>query len=148
MYDEYNRQTEPAGGDSQAQMLERIRTAIGGEYNAIACYEVLMNQAENEKERHQIAEIREDEIRHYQIFSSVYQQLTGETFRPQQTERCPDTYREGLRHAVEDEQNTVDFYLESGDLSPNPQVQSLFYRISRDEQQHAVWFLYFFSLIR
>ncbi|WP_100488023.1 ferritin family protein [Sporolactobacillus pectinivorans] len=131
-----------------SQLIERLRTAITGEYNAITCYEVLMNQARTGHERQQIGEIRGDEMHHYQVFSALYQQLTGETYQPHQTGTCPNTYLEGLRHAIEDEQNTVDFYLESGDMAPNEQIKSIFYRIAKDEQQHAVWFLYFYSLSR
>lgn len=138
------RQTpEPA---SDVQITERLGTAITGEYNAIHCYEMLINEARTEMEKRQIAEIRNDEIRHYQIFSSLYQQLTGRTFPAHQTVMCPNTYPEGLRHAIEDEQNAVDFYLETADEAQNPQVKSTFDRIARDEQQHAVWFLYFYTL--
>ncbi|WP_010631161.1 ferritin family protein [Sporolactobacillus vineae] len=139
------RSAEPGGNDT---LIERIKAAISGEYNAVNCYQVLMNQARTAHERRQIGEIRDDEMRHYQALSTLYQQLTGQTFQPQQTEQCPSTYMEGLRHAIEDEQNTVDFYLETGDMAADPQIRSLFYRIAKDEQNHAVWFLYFYTLSR
>lgn len=129
-------------------LIERIKEAITGEYNAITCYEVLMNQARTAHERQRIGEIRNDEMHHFQVFSSLYQQLTGQTFQPHQTEQCPSTYMEGLRHAIEDEQNTVDFYLETGDMATDPQIKSIFYRFAKDEQHHAVWFLYFYTLSR
>ncbi|TGA97027.1 rubrerythrin family protein [Sporolactobacillus shoreae] len=138
----------PADPGMNGQLIERLRTAITGEYNAIHCYEVLMNQARTDHERRRISEIRGDEMHHFQVFSSLYQQMTGETYQPQQTEACPNTYMEGLRHAIEDEQNTVDFYMETGDMATNEQIKSIFYRIAKDEQNHAVWFLYFYALSR
>ncbi|MDD9148718.1 MULTISPECIES: ferritin-like domain-containing protein [unclassified Sporolactobacillus] len=138
------RQTAEQGADGT--QIERIARSISGEYQAVHCYEILMNEAKSEREKRQIAEIRNDEIRHYRIFSSLYLQLTGQAYTVHQTEMCPNTYPEGLRHAIEDEQNTVDFYLESGDKAQNPQVRSIYYRIAKDEQQHAVWFLYFYTL--
>ncbi|WP_353947821.1 ferritin-like domain-containing protein [Sporolactobacillus sp. Y61] len=71
--------------ESDEQSPDRLRSAITGEWNAMACYEILMNQTMNERERQQIAEIRRDEMHHFQVFSSLYSQLTGETFRPQLT---------------------------------------------------------------
>lgn len=138
----------PADSGGNETLMERIQTAITGEYNAITCYQVLMNQAHTEHERQQIGEIREDEMHHFQVLSSLYQQLTGQTFQPQLTEQCPSTYMEGLRHAIEDEQNTVDFYLETGDMATDPQIRAIFYRFAKDEQHHAVWFLYFYTLNR
>lgn len=138
------RQTPEQSADGQ--MIERLGTSITSEYNAIHCYEVLMNEARTETEKRQIAEIRNDEVRHYHTFSALYHQLTGRTYSAHQTEMCPNTYPEGLRHAIESEQNAVDFYLESGDEAHNPHVRSVYYRIAKDEQQHAVWFLYFYTL--
>ncbi|RYL88866.1 ferritin-like domain-containing protein [Sporolactobacillus sp. THM7-4] len=138
-----DRQINPG---TERRTIEAIEQAIDGEYSAIACYEILFNMAVSDKEKKQIAEIRNDEIHHYQMFSSLYQQLTGRTHAPQITGRCPETYREGLQHAIEDEQKTVDFYMETADRAQNRRVRSLFYRAATDEQQHAVWFLYFYTL--
>jgi rubrerythrin len=45
----------------------------------------------------------------------------------------------------QDEQRTVDFYLEIADETTNQQVKETFRRAAADEQNHAVWFLYYFS---
>ncbi|MGY3415598.1 rubrerythrin [Bacillus mycoides] len=45
----------------------------------------------------------------------------------------------------QDEQRTVDFYLEIADKTTNQQVKETFRRAAADEQNHAVWFLYYFS---
>jgi rubrerythrin len=51
----------------------------------------------------------------------------------------------GLEFAIQDEQRTVDFYLEIADEATNQQVKEIFRRTAADEQNHAVWFLYYFS---
>ncbi|MDH6672512.1 rubrerythrin [Paenibacillus sp. LBL] len=126
-----------------AAIIADLQKAINGEYSAIHCYEHLAQVAPNEKVRNQILEIRNDEIKHYHTFSNLYTTLTGRQPEPQLNETCPREYREGIEFAFKDEQNTVDYYLEVSDRTTDPVVKEAFKRAAADEQQHAVWFLYF-----
>ena len=126
-------------------LIQEVEQAINGEYNAMDCYTRLANLASSKKEREQILEIREDEVRHYQQFVQLYHRLTGRPPQPKITEECPNSYVNGLKFAIEDEQKSVDFYMEIADKATDPMVQSAFRRAAVDEQNHAVWFLYFFS---
>lgn len=101
--------------------------------------------ASNKNEREQILEIRQDEIKHFQQFEQIYFSLTGERPHPKITEECPNNYLNGLESALQDEQKTVDFYLNISDEAPNQFIRETFRRVVSDEQNHAVWFLYFFS---
>ncbi|WP_040952243.1 ferritin-like domain-containing protein [Gorillibacterium massiliense] len=123
-----------------------IGKAVNGEYSAIACYEQLAKMAPNEEERKRISEIRSDEMRHLRVFSQIYASLTGRLPVPQITESCPTDYKAGLRFAFNDEQNTVDFYLDLADRAPEASMKESIRRIAADEQNHAVWFLSFMSL--
>ena len=69
-----NNQEENRQQDTLIRSLEK---AINGEYSAIQCYEKLAKMAPNQKERKQILEIREDEMKHFQVFSQLYINLTG-----------------------------------------------------------------------
>ncbi|SFJ26228.1 Rubrerythrin [Thermoflavimicrobium dichotomicum] len=89
-------------------------------------------------------EIYEDEVRHYRIFSKIYTRLTGRQPSPAITEPCPKNYKEGLKIAFKDEQETVDFYLDIADRAKDKYIQHIFRRAAADEQNHAVWFLYFY----
>ncbi|HET7615554.1 MAG TPA: ferritin-like domain-containing protein [Bacillales bacterium] len=109
------------------------------------CYEQLAKRAGNDKERERIQEIRQDEIHHYRTFAQIFMQLTGRQPSPQITEECPKGYCQGLAFAVEDEQKTVDFYNEIADRARDPHIHSSFARAALDEQNHAVWFLYFYT---
>jgi rubrerythrin len=127
------------------KLVNDIERAINGEYSAIKCYANLANLALAEKERKQILEIRQDEIRHFQQFAQIYTNLTGQQPQPKIIEECPDTYLEGLEFALQDEQKTVDFYLDIASETSNQYVKETFRRAAADEQNHAVWFLYFFA---
>lgn len=124
--------------------IDQIAKALAGEYNAIQCYEHMANLAKNEEEKKQIMEIRNDEINHYQTFAAIYQSLSGMQYSPKQTEKCPGDYIRALTAAFKDEQETVDFYLDIAENASSPYIRKQFKRASADEQNHAVWFLYYF----
>ncbi|MGG0301245.1 ferritin-like domain-containing protein [Bacillus albus] len=126
------------------KLIRDIEKAINGEFSAISCYAKLANMAPNAMERNQILEIRNDEIKHFHQFVQIYTNLTGQQLKPQITEECPNTYLQGLEFAIQDEQKTVDFYLEIADETSDAQLKELLRRIAADEQNHAVWFLYYF----
>lgn len=99
---------------------------------------------ENTQEvRDRILEIREDERRHLDEFSRIYTHLTGRRPIPQLTEECPDIYQIGVEAAFKDEQKTVDFYMDIADKAQDMSIKETFRRAAVDEQNHAVWFLYF-----
>ncbi|MGE7781185.1 ferritin-like domain-containing protein [Peribacillus sp. NPDC097264] len=127
----------------QQDLIHKLEQTINGEYSAILCYEKLARMAPNETERKQILEIREDEMKHFQVFSQIYINLTGYQPTPKVTETCPDSYKAGLEFALVDEQKTVDFYLETADGAADRSVRKAFRRAAADEQNHAVWFLYY-----
>lgn len=128
-----------------SDLIHDIAKAINGEYSAIACYEHLARIAPTEEERKQILEIRQDEMRHFHVFSQIYTTLTGRQPSPQISEGCPSEYRAGIRFAFKDEQETVDFYHKIADKAKDPFIKEQFQRAAADEQNHAVWFLYFLT---
>ena len=112
---------------------------------AIHCYEKLAKQTSNADIKNRILEIRNDEIRHYHMFSQIYVTLTGKQPSPQLTEPCPDNFKSGLLASFKDEQETVDFYHQVARKTDNPMIKEAFTQASADEQNHAVWFLYFMN---
>ncbi|HWO96506.1 MAG TPA: ferritin-like domain-containing protein [Bacillus sp. (in: firmicutes)] len=138
VYDYYNltRQTNKLAAD--------IEKAINGEYSAIKCYARLAKMAPTEEIKKQILEIRQDEMNHFQTFGQIYMDLTGRQPKPKVTEECPNQYIDALEFALRDEQKTVDFYLEMADEATNQSIKEAFRRAAADEQNHAVWFLYYF----
>lgn len=127
------------------EILNDLSKAINGECHAIYCYELLANQAPNSWVKNRILEIRNDEIRHYQTFAQIYSSLTGNQPSPQITQPCPNDYKSGVQAAFVDEQETVDFYHEIARRYNNENIRNAFTHASADEQNHAVWFLYFMN---
>jgi rubrerythrin len=127
------------------EIINDISKAINGEFHAIYCYEILANQAPNIELKNRILEIRNDEIRHYSMFAQIYISLTGNQPTPQITKQCPKDYKSGVLAAFIDEQETVDFYHEIARKYNNVVIRDAFTQASADEQNHAVWYLYFMN---
>jgi rubrerythrin len=138
----YNHHFRP---NSDISLVNDIAKAINGQFSAIACYERLAHLAPNQDIRKKILEIRQDEIRHFQTFSQIFTLLSGKQPKPQIVEGCPSDYKAGLHFAFKDEQETVDFYLDISEKANDPLIRAQFKRASADEQNHAVWFLYFMT---
>ncbi|GER65862.1 hypothetical protein BpJC7_12570 [Weizmannia acidilactici] len=153
-YDPYDyeigyRNVQPgAGNPQQAVFLANLIRAINGEYSAIACYEQIARRAPSPQFRDIIMEIRDDEIRHFQTFSGFYTNITGTRPQPKINEPCPPTYTGGLEFGVKDEQNTVDFYRKIANSVQDPVMKMAFEDAAKDEQHHAVWFLYLLMKVR
>lgn len=130
---------------NDTQLVADIQKAINGEYSAVMCYQKLADLSPDQTEREQILEIQQDERRHFETFSGIYMNLTGMQPSPQLIEECPDTYLEGLEFSFRDEQEAVDFYLDIADKAQDPYIKESFQRAAKDEQNHAVWFLFFFQ---
>jgi rubrerythrin len=127
-------------------LLAEIAKAVNGEYTAIACYEILSKVAPTEKERKRILEIQGDERRHFNTFTQIYTSLAGRPPQPKVQEKCPTEYVPGLHFAFQDEQNTVDFYhTVARQAVATPWISEPFRAAAADEQNHAVWFLYFLA---
>ncbi|MDX8343579.1 ferritin family protein [Rossellomorea sp. YZS02] len=124
-------------------LVDELQKAINGEYSAIACYKKLADLAPTEEERLRILEIRKDEKRHFKAFSAIYANLTGVEPSPILQEGCPDGYKRGLQFGFKDEQETVDFYHGIRDGVQDSYIKETFSRAAEDEQNHAVWFLYY-----
>ncbi|MCU5500056.1 rubrerythrin family protein [Bacillus wiedmannii] len=127
------------------ELVNDIEKAINAEYSAVACYEKLAKMAPTKDEKNKILEIQKDEKRHLEEFSKIYTNLTGRKPSYQIIEQCPDKYRAGIEFAFKDEQEAVDFYLDIADKAQDPIVKERFRRAAADEQNHAVWFLFFLS---
>ncbi|MDL4839667.1 ferritin family protein [Aquibacillus rhizosphaerae] len=128
---------------NEYQLIKDIQKAINAEFSAIACYENLAYMAPTNDVKQRIIEIQQDEKRHFEEFSNIYKQLTGQQPTYQIIEECPEYYKAGIEFAFKDEQKAVDFYLDIADQTKDSFIKDRFIRAAADEQNHAVWFMYF-----
>lgn len=126
---------------SDYALINDLTKAITGEYHAIQYYSDLIALAPDQNTKEVFTEIREDEVKHYYHFLQIYQQLTGSNPQIAAGPR-PENLEEGIKFAIRDEIETVDFYNTVADKAHNPMIRDAFRRAALDEQQHASWFTY------
>ncbi|UCZ53433.1 ferritin-like domain-containing protein [Bacillus shivajii] len=130
-------------GENQSALAKDMMKAINDEYSAIAFYRKLADMAHTDEARRQILEIRKNHVRHFDEFNRIYKNLTGRKPTPEVKEECPNTYRDGILAGFKNEQKTVNFYLDIADRTQDASIKEIFRRAAADEQNHAVWFLFF-----
>lgn len=130
---------------SNNKLILDLVKAINGEYNAIRFYEHLAQLAPNKEVKNRILEIRKDEMRHYQGFVYTYTYLTGQQPSPQINETLPQNFKSGILTAFKDEQEAVEFYHRVAREYNIPYISNQFSSNASDEQNHAVWFLFFIN---
>lgn len=94
------------------EALSLIEDAVKGETEDRLFYQYMISLAPSPQEKDIIAGIRDDEMKHYQLFRELYQQLTGSAIPSVQEaafER-PGSYCAGLKKAMMGEQNAVTRY--------------------------------------
>jgi rubrerythrin len=116
-----------------------IRKAINDEFKAISYYTKLAEMAPDNNARQAILGIRQDEIRHFNAFSQSYLSLTGGYPRINLVTPgdLPSNYRQGVRESIQDEAETVQFYLSIANRLSDPRAKRRFIRAAYDEQRHA-----------
>jgi rubrerythrin len=110
-------------------------------------YEWLIANAPSEEDRRIIAGIRDDEMRHYQMFRRLYTELTGqappevmqEPFMP------PGSYCEGLQQAVLGEQGAVQRYRQILYAMQSRVHINVVTDILTDELRHGILYNYLYS---
>lgn len=130
---------------SNNRLILDLNKAINGEYNAIRYYEQLAKLAPNEEVKNRILEIQKDEIRHYQGFVYTYTYLTAQQPTLQINETLPQNFKSSILTAFKDEQEAVEFYHRVAREYNIPYISNQFSSNASDEQNHAVWFLFFIN---
>lgn len=120
-----------------------LNKAITGEYEAIHVYKQLAEMAPSQAIKDQILEIRQDEIRHFETFSHIFTMLTCTNPVLPAKISYPQSFMEGVKASFKDEQETTDFYYQISRTYHDPVIQQAFSHAAADEQNHAVWFLFF-----
>lgn len=92
--------------------LALIRDALSGETKDKLFYSYLIGIAPSQEDKNIIAGIRDDEIKHYDLFRRIYFELVGQVLPKSKNEefKKPETYCQGLKQALLGELAAVERY--------------------------------------
>ena len=113
-------------------------------------YKRMMEMTDDPMVKKQIKFAYDDEGKHYKMFNHIYYKLTGRQVDipvPTNIEKY-DTLMEAVQSSIEGENEAVDLYREIFSLMTNKQMRDMVYEIITDEQEHAMRFIYLYSMLK
>jgi rubrerythrin len=138
-YDDQQYRQLSQGGTS-SPFVSAVLDAVKGEATAVDFYGRLAEAAPNEEMKADILSIRQDEHDHFQLFSWLYVQLTGNQPVFQITPVQFPSFSEGLRIAYHDELEDYETYRNLYLTHSDPTVRNILLRAFSDEIKHAIRF--------
>lgn len=138
-----------SGASRKDIVINALAEAIYTEKEAIALLNQLTVLAPTHKEHNQLTVMRQEENRHLHQFTTAYYELISHYPEVNDKGDCSILYRQGIQQLIEAKQNNVSFYLDVGDWlnKQDPILAQVFKRAAADEQQHAIWLVYFLTLL-
>lgn len=127
--------------------LKLIQEAVTGETEDRLFYQYMIENTPSEEDKEIIKGIRDDEISHFNLFRQVYYQLTGQTLPPPQdvTFEKPASYCEGIKKAIQGEQNAVKKYRRILFALQDRVQINILTEIITDELRHGTLYNYLYS---
>lgn len=129
------------------QAIELIRKSIGDERNDELFYDRLIEQAQTEKEKSIIQDIRDNEKKHNMILREVYYDFTGQMLQNnmnmmQENMQNNLSYTENLEKALFGELEAVNKYRKILSAMPQGKCYTLIMSIMTDELRHSAKYNY------
>lgn len=129
------------------QAIELIRKSIGDERNDELFYDRLIEQAQTEKEKSIIQDIRDNEKKHNMILREVYYDFTGQMLQNnmnmmQENMQNNLSYTENLEKALFGELEAVNKYRKILSAMPQGKYYTLIMSIMTDELRHSAKYNY------
>lgn len=121
------------------QSLKMIAEAVYGEKGDQVFYDYLISKAPTQQQKDIITWIRNDEVRHNQLFKNMYKSLTGqEVAIAQEAEFIPPaSYEEGITKAMLGELRAMERYRVIRQGLPSRYYRDIVFEILTDEMKHA-----------
>ena len=123
-----------------SEALELIKQAVEGETEDRLFYDYLIKNASSESDKEIIGGIRDNEIKHANMFRQIYYEHTGKTIPPNTNVNFqpPRTYCDGLKRALMGETNAVIKYRKILFAMMDRRHINMLTEIITDELRHGI----------
>ncbi|MBB4824750.1 rubrerythrin [Sporosarcina luteola] len=127
--------------------LQLMAEAVQGEREDQLFYDYLISKAPTAEQKEIITSIRNDEIRHNQLFRQMYQQLTGQEVSMGKEEEFipPVSYIEGIKKALFGELKAMEKYRIIRAGLPYREYRDVVFEILTDELKHATLYNFLYT---
>lgn len=132
-----------------AEFMENLEKALQDEAVAAKTYDRLAERAPGALDRKFFAELRDDERKHFELFSEIYRCLTGQEPSVCQPELPRmHSYQEELTKFLIDELDAVDMYREMFLSTYDGRIRDTIFIPLTDEMEHATRLTFLFAKTR
>jgi rubrerythrin len=121
------------------QSLKLIAEAVQGEKEDQIFYDYLIANAPTQEQKEIITTIRNDEIRHNQLFKKMYKDLTGKEVILEKEEEFvpPASFEQGIKKAILGEMKAMEKYRVIRQGLPHRYHRDIVFSILTDELKHG-----------
>ena len=121
------------------QSLKLIAEAVQGEKEDQIFYDYLIANAPTQEQKEIISTIRNDEIRHNQLYKKMYKELTGQEVQLAEEEEFepPASFEQGIRKAILGEMKAMEKYRIIRQGLPHRFYRDIVFEILTDELKHG-----------
>ncbi len=131
------------------KLLDMIKEAMKDERHDNKKYKMMMEMTENREIRDNIKFAYEDEAKHYRMFQEIYEDLTGEEIEiPVPKVELADRFIDNIKSSIQGELDAVELYRQIRALLSSKKHRDMLYEIITDEQEHAMRFIYLYSMVK
>lgn len=127
--------------------LYLIRKAVAGETKDRKFYQYLIDTAPTREDKEIIASIRDDELKHYDMFREIYKDITGQYPVPlgEETFEKPSNFLDGIRQALFGELSAVEMYRKIYYGLKARKHRDMLFEIISDELKHSAKYNYIYT---
>ncbi len=129
------------------QSLKLIAEAVQGEKEDQIFYDYLISNAPTQEQKEIITTIRNDEIRHNQLYKKMYKELTGQDVTLDNDEEFlpPASFEQGIKKAILDEMKAMEKYRVIQQGLQHRYHRDIVFEILTDELKHGSLYNLIFS---
>ena len=127
--------------------LLMMKQVADSEANVRAFYKTMLNAAPSGEEREIIADIRQDDLKHFSLLRQIYYDITGEKLESASSAEAalPTSYADGLMAALMGEQQAVVAYRKVMFAMRSRRHINMMTEIITDELRHLGLYNYLFA---
>ncbi len=131
------------------KLLDLIKEAMKDERHDRAKYKIMVDTAPSREIADQVRFAYEDEGKHYKMFQSIYEDLTGRIIEiPLPQVEKYDNYMDAVKSSINGELEAVEMYRDIRSMLNFKKHRDMLFEIITDEQEHATRFVYVFSMMK
>lgn len=139
----------PNQPQNMKRLLDLIKEAMKDERHDNKKYKNMMEMTDNKEIRDNIRFAYEDEAKHYRMFQEIYEDLTGEEIEiPVPEVERYDRLVDAVKTSIQGELGAVELYRQIRALLTSKKHRDMLFEIITDEQEHAMRFIYIYSMLR